>query len=180
MEAYTVVDNPTRKRMEEMLKTWKLPVAGALDTRPVFSPELVRPIENALIKAKAAMMPQTQQMPGRPRSAMVPHRDTPTPPGMARLTPQGYPHPYGMPPGDPAAAQMMYGQVSCASPAQNRSSSSIRLIHPVCRTPLTRPALLAAVDASTARRAVPAARIWGGSSAPSPAGRRRPRRDPEQ
>ncbi|KAF4121668.1 pre-mRNA cleavage complex 2 protein Pcf11 [Geosmithia morbida] len=111
MEAYTVVDNPTRKRMEEMLKTWKLPVAGALDTRPVFSPELVRPIENALMKAKAAMMPQTQ-IPGRPRSAMTPHRNSPTPPGAMRatpgLTPQSHPHPYGMPSADPASAQMMY------------------------------------------------------------------------
>jgi pre-mRNA cleavage complex 2 protein Pcf11 len=88
MEAYTVVDNATRKRMEEMLKTWKAPVAGSMDTRPVFSPELVRPIENALIKAKGASISQGP-LPGRPRPAMPPQRDTPTPPsGLLGQPPQ--------------------------------------------------------------------------------------------
>ncbi|CAI6095313.1 unnamed protein product [Clonostachys chloroleuca] len=108
MEAYTVVDNATRKRMEEMLKTWKQPVAGSMDTRPVFSADLVRPIENALMKAKAAMMPQGQ-IPGRPRPGVTPHRETPTPPGMrsATGTPGNYngqmPYPNGAhpPPGYP-------------------------------------------------------------------------------
>uniref|UniRef100_A0A0B7JZA8 CID domain-containing protein n=1 Tax=Bionectria ochroleuca TaxID=29856 RepID=A0A0B7JZA8_BIOOC len=108
MEAYTVVDNATRKRMEEMLKTWKQPVAGSMDTRPVFSADLVRPIENALMKAKAAMMPQAQ-IPGRPRPGVTPHRETPTPPGMrsATGTPGNYngqmPYPNGAhpPPGYP-------------------------------------------------------------------------------
>lgn len=105
MEAYTVVDNGTRRRMEEMLKTWKQPVAGSMDTRPVFSPELVRPIENALMKAKAAMMPQGP-IPGRPRSAIPPHRDTPTPPGIrsaggtpGNYTPQPHQYPQGAPNG---------------------------------------------------------------------------------
>ncbi|KAK2590157.1 mRNA 3' end processing factor [Conoideocrella luteorostrata] len=82
MESYAVVDNNVRKKMEEMLKTWKDPVPGSMDTRPVFSHELVRPIENALMKARAATMPQQGPLPGRPRSAMMPHRNTPTPPGM--------------------------------------------------------------------------------------------------
>lgn len=85
-----------------------------MDTRPVFSPELVRPIENALMKAKAAMMPQAQ-LPGRPRPGMPmpPHRNTPTPPGMTRsasgtpnFTPQPYQHPHGAPPNGHAS----YGQ----------------------------------------------------------------------
>ncbi len=114
MEAYTVVDTPTRRRMEEMLKTWKQPVAGSMDTRPVFSHDLVRPIENALMKAKAAMMPQAQ-LPGRPRSAVPPHRDTPTPPGMRgavgtpnSFTPQPQSYPYGMRPAEPQNGQMQY------------------------------------------------------------------------
>ncbi|KAH6603944.1 mrna cleavage factor complex component pcf11 [Trichoderma cornu-damae] len=84
MESYAVVDHGIRRKMEEMLKTWKDPVPGSMDTRPVFSHELVRPIENALMKARAASMPQQAQsaIPGRPRSAMFPHRNTPTPPGM--------------------------------------------------------------------------------------------------
>ncbi|KAG6008182.1 hypothetical protein E4U43_000195 [Claviceps pusilla] len=82
MESYAVVDSTVRRKMEEMLRTWKDPVPGSMDTRPVFSHELVRPIENALMKARAATMPQQGPIPGRPRSAMMPHRNTPTPPGM--------------------------------------------------------------------------------------------------
>ncbi|RFU75008.1 mrna cleavage factor complex component pcf11 [Trichoderma arundinaceum] len=98
MESYAVVDHGIRRKMEEMLKTWKDPVPGSMDTRPVFSHELVRPIENALMKARAASMPQQAQsaIPGRPRSAMFPHRNTPTPPGM-----RGYPGPAGSYPPQP-------------------------------------------------------------------------------
>ncbi|KAH7015510.1 DNA replication ATPase [Ilyonectria destructans] len=91
MESYAVVDQPVRRKMEEMLRTWKEPVPGSMDSRPVFTHELVRPIENALMRARAASMPQQGIMPGRARSAM-PHRDTPTPPGMrGNGAPQGYP-----------------------------------------------------------------------------------------
>jgi pre-mRNA cleavage complex 2 protein Pcf11 len=95
MEAYAVAQPDVRRRMEEMLKTWKQPVAGSLDTRPVFNPELVRPIENALMKFKQATMPQGQ-LPGRPRSAVPLARDTPTPPAG---------RPFGMPPGGQAYGQ---------------------------------------------------------------------------
>lgn len=81
MESYAVVDNPIRRKMEEMLKTWKDSVPGSMDTRSVFSHELVRPIENALMKARAASMPQGG-IPGRPRPGMMPIRNTPTPPGI--------------------------------------------------------------------------------------------------
>lgn len=91
MESYAVVDNPIRKKMEEMLRTWKDPVPGSMDMRPVFSHELVRPIENALMKVRAASMPQGP-IPGRPRPGMFPQRDTPTPPGM-RGQPGQYPPP---------------------------------------------------------------------------------------
>lgn len=85
MESYAMVDGPVRKRMEDMLKTWKDAVPGSMDTRPVFSHELVRPIENALMRAHAVTMPQ-YAMAGRGRGVMMPHRNTPTPPGM-----RGYP-----------------------------------------------------------------------------------------
>ncbi|PMB69579.1 Uncharacterized protein C4G9.04c [Beauveria bassiana] len=62
MESYAMVDGPVRKRMEDMLKTWKDPVPGSMDTRPVFSHELVRPIENALMRAHAASMPQNAML----------------------------------------------------------------------------------------------------------------------
>ncbi|EQK97618.1 mRNA cleavage factor complex component Pcf11 [Ophiocordyceps sinensis CO18] len=115
MESYAVVDHNIRRKMEEMLRTWKDPVPGSMDTRPVFSHELVRPIENALMKARAASMPQQGHVPGRPRSAMPPHRDTPTPPGMrgasgpAPAFPgQPFPHPNGGRPGEPTPGSFGY------------------------------------------------------------------------
>ncbi|KAK0253498.1 hypothetical protein B0A54_04245 [Friedmanniomyces endolithicus] len=67
MEAYTLVDGATRRAMESLLKTWKEPVPGSIDPRPVFPLETVRPIENALIRAKTAALQnqrhaQPQQM----------------------------------------------------------------------------------------------------------------------
>lgn len=97
MEAYASVDNGTRRKMDEMLKTWKEPVPGSLDTRPVFPPDTVRPIENALIKARtSALQAQQEQMRsqqqllagGRGRPSNGPYRETPTPPGGPR-------NPYG-------------------------------------------------------------------------------------
>ncbi|CAK7223709.1 mRNA 3' end processing factor [Sporothrix curviconia] len=88
MDAYASVDNGTRRKMDEMLKTWKEPVPGSVDPRPVFSPETTRPIENALIKARtSALQAQHEHMRneqqllgrGRPTSA-TPYRETPTPP----------------------------------------------------------------------------------------------------
>jgi pre-mRNA cleavage complex 2 protein Pcf11 len=122
MESYAVVDNNVRKKMEEMLKTWKDPVPGSMDTRPVFSHEVVRPIENALMKARAATMPQQGAIPGRPRSAMMPHRNTPTPPGMRVPGGQAGPYPpqqYGYPNGGrhevpyPGQAQVRRLLLSC-------------------------------------------------------------------
>lgn len=85
MGAYTKVDNGTRRKMDEMLKTWKEPVPGSISTKPVFPLEQVRPIENALMGARNAAFAahqssyqgQQQLMRGR---QPVPSRETPTPP----------------------------------------------------------------------------------------------------
>lgn len=69
-----------------MLKTWKEPVPGSMDPRPVFPAEVTRTIENALIKARTAAVQLQQQtrnrtplgIPGRPMSTSF--RNTPTPP----------------------------------------------------------------------------------------------------
>ena len=61
--------------MEGMLKTWKEPVPGSIDPRPVFPAETVRPIENALIKAKTAALQNQRQV--QPSAG---YRNTPTPP----------------------------------------------------------------------------------------------------
>ena len=122
MEAYVLVDNSTRRKMEEMLKTWKEPVPGSIDTRPVFPPEVTRPIENALIKARtSAVQAQQEQLRsqqqfmgrGRPLSA-TPYRETSTPPGQhpsqpVMQTSQGYGTNFGQqqypPPGVPQSYQ---------------------------------------------------------------------------
>lgn len=61
MGAYSLVDHQVRKKLDEMLKTWKSPVPGSIDTRPVFPPEITRGIENALIQAKTLAIQQQQQ-----------------------------------------------------------------------------------------------------------------------
>ncbi|KAK4156675.1 protein PCF11 [Chaetomidium leptoderma] len=85
MGAYTKVDNSTRRKMDEMLKTWKEPVPGSISTKPVFPLEQVRPIEHALMAARNAAFAahqnsyqgQQQLMRGR---QPAPSRETPTPP----------------------------------------------------------------------------------------------------
>ena len=116
MGAYAKVDNPTRKKMDEMLKTWKEPAAGSLgSSKPVFPPEIVKPIENALIAARiAAQQVNQNSLQGQQyllrgaRPPAPPHRNTPTPPNVrpaSQLPGQQYPPPNGhMPPhgGNPA------------------------------------------------------------------------------
>lgn len=90
MNAYSLVNNQVRKKLDEMLKTWKEPVPGSLDPRPVFPVDTTRPIENALIKARTLAVQQQQQqarsqqeMLSRSRPNMAPSstwRNTPTPP----------------------------------------------------------------------------------------------------
>jgi len=90
MNAYSLVNNQVRKKLDEMLKTWKEPVPGSLELKPVFLPEITRPIENALIKARTAAVQQQQQQQSRNQQEMMrawpmamPNpqwRSTPTPP----------------------------------------------------------------------------------------------------
>lgn len=92
MDAYTLVDGTTRRNMDAMLKTWKEPVPGSIDPRPVFPADTVRPIENALIKAKTAAINHGRQpQPG--------YRGTATPPqhnGQFATPPLSTPQPYGI------------------------------------------------------------------------------------
>ncbi|PGH06339.1 hypothetical protein AJ80_08173 [Polytolypa hystricis UAMH7299] len=82
MNAYTLVDSQTRKKLDEMLKTWKEPVPGSLDTRPVFPAEVTRNIENALIKARTAALQQQQQQQARNQQDILRRgRGVSTPPG---------------------------------------------------------------------------------------------------
>ena len=76
MESYGMINDPlTRRAMDNLLKTWKEPVPGSMDHRPVFSVDVVRPIENALIQWKTAVLQKQRQV--QPQAA---YRSTPTPP----------------------------------------------------------------------------------------------------
>ncbi|KAK3683626.1 hypothetical protein B0T22DRAFT_384401 [Podospora appendiculata] len=126
MGAYTKVDYVTRRKMDEMLKTWKEPVPGSISTKPVFPPEYVRPIENALIAARdvayAAQKSsfQGQQQLLRGNRPPVPTRDTPTPPTARPAPYQAGPHvqqPFPGPPGGPIQQpqqqqQQQYGDMA--------------------------------------------------------------------
>jgi len=73
-----------------MLDTWEQPVPGSLDQRPVFPIDTIRPIKNALNKARSAAVERsqqeqarTQQMMARQRPMVMPNtqwRSTPAPP----------------------------------------------------------------------------------------------------
>lgn len=119
MDAYASVNDPTRRKMEEMLKTWKEPVPGSIDKNPVFPADSVRPIETALIKARTSalqaqqeQMRTQQQLFGRGgRSSAAPYRATPTPPN-ARQQPfnqPSYPGANGHRP-ESALGQQVYQQ----------------------------------------------------------------------
>ncbi|GAM40670.1 hypothetical protein TCE0_039r13197 [Talaromyces pinophilus] len=87
MNAYTLVDQQTRRKLDEMLKTWKEPVPGSLDPRPVFPVDITRGIENALIKARTAALQQQQR--NQPQDVLARGRNSATPPSWTHTpTPQ--------------------------------------------------------------------------------------------
>ena len=91
MNAYSLVNNTIRQKLDEMLHTWKLPNPGSLETKPVFPPEMTGLIDQALQKARNAAFEQQQQQQlklqqeSMARNRNVPltnlgYRQTPTPP----------------------------------------------------------------------------------------------------
>ncbi|KAI4924060.1 hypothetical protein J4E85_008219 [Alternaria conjuncta] len=82
MDAYLVMDQNTRKNMEGLLRTWKMPVPESMDPRPVFQADVTQDIENALAKFRAAQQQIRPQhaLPPRPPSLNVAWRGTSTPP----------------------------------------------------------------------------------------------------
>ena len=107
MNAYSLVNNQVRRKLDEMLKTWKEPVPGSLDPRPVFPAETIRPIENALIKARTAAVQAQQQQQSRAQQEMMARSRpiaTPNPQWRSTPTPPQARGPYHPPP------QQMYNQ----------------------------------------------------------------------
>ena len=97
MNAYCLVDSAVRKKLDEMLKTWKSPVPGSQEKRPVFPPEITKSIENALIQAKTLALKQQQQQARNQQDMLrrryptaaqsTPYQNTPTPPQSAARYP---------------------------------------------------------------------------------------------
>ncbi|KAE8350746.1 hypothetical protein BDV28DRAFT_150630 [Aspergillus coremiiformis] len=104
MNAYTLVDSQTRRKLDEMLKTWKEPVPGSLDTRPVFPPEITRSIESALIKARTAALQQQQ---ARSQQEVLTRGRVGTPPGWASNSPTPQ-NPARYPPSTTSTPPMLY------------------------------------------------------------------------
>lgn len=123
MDVYASVDQRTRHKLEEMLQTWKEPVPGSIDTTPVFPSDVVKPIENALIKARTSALQAQQdqmrsQMRGRGGRPPAGYRATPTPPN-ARQQPFNqppYPAMNGHRPDTAAGQQPPYAQHQVRQP----------------------------------------------------------------
>ncbi|KAH6656746.1 hypothetical protein BKA67DRAFT_166410 [Truncatella angustata] len=144
-ESYAVADGPTRRKMHEMFKTWKEPIPGSIDRRPVFPPEVTQPIENALIRATASGNEQVRRLAhgqGRPAPQQgVPYRDTSTPPAVRPSTQMnGYPgnptpipimngSPYGLP-AQPAPAQYPYQNQHIPSTSTPQPPSTVSAFQP--------------------------------------------------
>ena len=109
MYAYSQVDPTVRRKLEEMLKTWREPVPGSLATTPVFPPASTQPIVDSLNRYRASSTPQPrlqQQQP--PRPVETPYRNTPTPPIPVQYPQASYP-----------PNHMLYAQYGTQIPQQN-------------------------------------------------------------
>ncbi|PWW80438.1 hypothetical protein C7212DRAFT_356566 [Tuber magnatum] len=81
MNAYSKVEPSVRRKLEEMLHTWKQPVPNSSSSNPVFSSEVTRKIDNALIKARtAALQHQQKQMKQQSQDPKAYNRSIVTPP----------------------------------------------------------------------------------------------------
>ncbi|KAI4153992.1 MAG: hypothetical protein L6R39_001469 [Caloplaca ligustica] len=66
MGAYSLSPPHIRKKLDEMFKTWKEPVPGSTDMRPVFPSEKTRPIETTLIRFRTLAAQQQHRQQGPP------------------------------------------------------------------------------------------------------------------
>lgn len=92
MLAYSQVDPSLRRKLEELLKTWREPVPGSLQTAPVLPLQTTQSIVDALNRFRATTTParpqqyptQLQPQPQAHAPGIIhggqPYRATPTPP----------------------------------------------------------------------------------------------------
>lgn len=114
MLAYTQVDSQIRRKLDEMLKTWKEPVPGSLDPRPVFSADVTRPIEMALLRARTSAIQAQNEQDARNRQQALRTR-TSTPPVGWNGPPAAYAN------GRPSSAQ--YPPPTSSVPPQQYTSN---------------------------------------------------------
>ena len=78
MDAYTLVEPPVRRKLEELLSTWKEPPPTGLSSIPVFPMDDTRKIETALLKAKTlALQLEQRRQREMVASGLAQHRNTP-------------------------------------------------------------------------------------------------------
>ncbi|RMZ91204.1 hypothetical protein DV736_g1567, partial [Chaetothyriales sp. CBS 134916] len=94
MGAYSQVDEKVRRKLEEMLRTWREPVPGSSTTTPVFPLSSTQSIVDNLTKLRSAAGPppqRYQQTPLPSRTTPLPtydYRSTSTPPQSLPTRPQ--------------------------------------------------------------------------------------------
>lgn len=125
MEAYSLVNSETRKKMADMLVTWVEPIPGSVENRPVFPKATTKPIENALIKAKTVFLQQEQEhqrSQQRQAHALPPRPMMPPQQNWVRSgTPQNSSQPYTTPV-PPTTPQFQYGLPQSPYPPQQQVS----------------------------------------------------------
>ena len=138
-----------------MLKTWRNPVPGSLDPRPVFPPEVTGRIINALHQSttRAAQIEQQQQRHEQEmlrrrvagnNPAMTQWRETPTPPQATaryQAPQQGYPngqtnspyppHNHFAPPAQPQYQQYNSGSLTSQYPQQSHMATLDSLLYDI-------------------------------------------------
>ncbi|OAL26076.1 hypothetical protein AYO22_04490 [Fonsecaea multimorphosa] len=115
MLAYSQVDSAVRRKLEEMLKTWREPVPGALSTTPVFPIASTQTIVDSLNKFRGQVPANHRSTPIQGQPVRVPsaqpYRHTPTPPQTLPQFAQNIPSHIRSPQPQPAVPQQPYAQL---------------------------------------------------------------------
>lgn len=98
MACYTAVDSNTRRSLEALFSTWKLPVAGSNSSVPVYPIEATRGIDEALLRMRAVQERNPYQHYGQPPPSQF-RMASPYPAASPSPYPAPTPSPYpGYPP----------------------------------------------------------------------------------
>lgn len=121
MDAYALVPPHIRKKLDEMVKTWKEPVPGSTDLRPVFPPEKTRPIETTLIRFRTLAVQGAQQQQRQQGISMPPYTMANQPYALAA------PQPQWQNTGTPPQSHGLYGSPHPQGYSQTNGYSQVRI-----------------------------------------------------